>query len=218
MNKSRIFEVYQQGKKIFTKNLTPGIRFFDEEIVKDDKEYREWNPKRSKLASMILKGCQDIKIRKGDVVLYLGAASGQTASYVSDIVGENGFVFAVDFAPRVVRDLVFLCEIRKNIAPLLADANKPLSYMDKISAVDIIYQDVAQKNQTEIFLKNVEMFLKPGGFGLLAVKSRSIDVAMKPKQIFYEVRQALEKSVIIVDYKTLDPFEMDHAMFIVKKK
>ena len=120
ITKSKIFEVYQEGNKLFTINLAPGRRVYDERLIKENGiEYREWNPLKSKLAAMILKGSPNVGIRKNDVILYLGAASGTTVSHVSDIVGKEGFIFALDFAPRVVRDLVFVCEDRRNMAPLL---------------------------------------------------------------------------------------------------
>ena len=150
--------------------------------------------------------------------MYLGASTGTTVSHVSDIVGKDGFIFALDFAPRVVRDLVFVAEQRKNIAPILADANQPQKYIDKISQVDIVYQDIAQRNQLGIFLKNVNLFLKNGSYALLAVKARSIDVTKRPKAIFAEIKQKLEKEVTIIDYRTLEPFELDHCMFICKKR
>jgi fibrillarin-like pre-rRNA processing protein len=220
MKKSKIFEVYEDYKKrLYTVSLTPGKKVYDERLVKEKgMEFREWNARRSKLAAAILKGCQNIFMRKGDVVLYLGCSYGTTPSHVSDIVGKEGFVFALDFAPRVMRDMVFVCEDRKNIAPILGDANKPKSYTDKVCMVDIVYQDIAQRNQVDIFLKNFNLFLKKGGYGLLAVKARSVDVTKKPKQIFAEVKQKLEKEVTIVDYRTLDPYELDHCMFICKKK
>jgi fibrillarin-like pre-rRNA processing protein len=61
------------------------------------------------------------------------------------------------------------------------------------------------------------MYLKSGGFGLLAVKSRSVDITKRPKEVYSQVREELEKKVTIVDYRVLDPFEKDHAMFVVKK-
>lgn len=50
-------------------------------------EYRAWNPFRSKLAAAILGGIDQIHIKPGAKVMYLGAASGTTVSHVSDIVG-----------------------------------------------------------------------------------------------------------------------------------
>ncbi len=205
--------------KLYTPNLTPGLKFFDEEIEKfNGMEFRNWDARRSKLAAAILKETSQIGIKEGDTVLYLGASHGYTPSFVSDIIGEKGFIYALDFAPRVVRDLVFLCEKRKNIAPILGDANQPETYQSRLTKVDIVYQDVAQRNQAEIFLKNCDKYLKSGGFGLLAVKSRSMDITKRPKEIYAQVRQELEKKITIVDYRILDPFEKDHCMFVCKKK
>ena len=205
--------------KIYTPNLTPGIRYFDEEIERfGGNEYRFFDAKRSKLAASIVKEISQIGIKEGDTILYLGASHGYTPSFVSDIVGENGFIYALDFAPRVVRDLVFVCEKRKNMAPIMGDANQPKTYKHRVTKVDIVYQDVAQRNQAEIFLKNCDMFLKSGGFGLLAVKSRSIDITKKPKEIYFAIRQELEKKMTVVDNRVLDPFEKDHCMFVCKKK
>lgn len=219
MKKSKIFEIYEDNKRrLYTVNLTPGKKVYDERLVKEKGvEYREWNARRSKLAATILKGSPNIFIRKNDVVLYLGCSYGTTVSHVSDIVGKEGFVFALDFAPRVMRDMVFVCERRKNIAPILGNANKPESYVDRVCMVDVVYQDIAQRNQVDIFLKNVNLFLKKEGYCLLAVKARSVDVTKKPKQIFAEVRQRLEKEMTIVDYRTLEPYQLDHCMFVCKK-
>jgi len=50
-------------------------------------EYRVWNPFRSKLGAAILGGVDNIWIKPGTKLLYLGAASGTTVSHCSDIVG-----------------------------------------------------------------------------------------------------------------------------------
>lgn len=213
------FEEWKGRKTFFTKNLYPGNVVYGEKIIKlNGEEFREWDHTRSKLSAAIVKGVSQIGIREGETVLYLGASSGTTPSHISDIVGKNGFIFALDFAPRMVRDLVFLCEKRKNITPLLADANKIDTFSHLVTQVDVIYMDVAAKNQTEIFLKNCAAFLKQGGFGLYFVKARSIDVAKKPKDVFRKVREDLEKHLTVVDYKELDPFEKDHCLFICKKR
>jgi rRNA 2'-O-methyltransferase fibrillarin len=47
-----------------------------------------WNPFRSKLGAAIVGGIENIYMKPGSKVLYLGAASGTTVSHVSDIVGE----------------------------------------------------------------------------------------------------------------------------------
>src|SRR4030067_1518550 len=105
---ARIFEVFneERGRKssIFTINLNPGKQVYGEKLVEQDGiEYREWTPYKSKLGAAITLGCPNIGIRKGDKVLYLGASTGTTSSHVSDIAGKDGFVFALDFAPRAVK-------------------------------------------------------------------------------------------------------------------
>ena len=214
-----IYESEKGKKRLFTINLSPGKKVYDEALIKEKGiEYREWNPRKSKIAAAIMKGASQIGIRPGSIVLYLGCASGTTCSHVSDIVGKNGFVFAVDFAPRVMREMVFVCEQRNNIMPIMADANNTESFEKYITMADVIFQDIAQKQQAEIFLKNCRKFLKKGEFGLLSVKARSIDVAKKPRLVFQEIKEKLEKELVIVDYRTLEPFELDHCIFICKKK
>jgi len=222
IKQDRIFRVYNamKGKRkiLLTENLTPKKKYFGEELIKyKGKEYRAWDPKRSKLAALILKGSPNIGIREKDIILYLGASHGYTVSFVSDIVGKNGFIFAIDIAPRVTRDLVFICEDKKNIVPILADANKPKSYIDKVSQVDVIYIDVAQRDQANILVKNAKFFLKKGGYAIFMIKSRSIDITKKPNQIYQSQMEILEKNNLrVIDFRKLDPFQKDHAAVIAK--
>jgi len=217
-----IFEIYRdfKGRKLYTQSLLqPAKSHFAERIIRSEgKDYREWEPTRSKLAASVKNGCSNTGIRKGDVILYLGASHGYTPSYVSDMVGKDGLIFALDLAPQVLRDLVFLSVDRKNIVPILADANHPEEYVDKVCQVDVVYQDLAQRNQAEIFLKNCELFLKDGGFGLFAVKAKSIDVKRRSKDLFLEMRDLVEKKFMVVDFRDLSPHEKDHCMIIIKKK
>ncbi|HLD96999.1 MAG TPA: fibrillarin-like rRNA/tRNA 2'-O-methyltransferase [Candidatus Nanoarchaeia archaeon] len=209
--------VFADGQKLYTVNNIPNQQLFDEQLLTvDGKEYRRWNPLRSKLAAAIVKGLPQLPVQNDSRVLYLGAAHGYTPSFISDIAAD-GTIFAIDSAPRVVRDLVFVAEKRTNILPLLADANHPESYYNLVGAVDIVYQDVAQKNQLEIFLKNCNLFLKPGGYGLLALKARSIDVLQQPQGIFLAAKKELEKKFVVKDYRLLSPLQKDHAFFVCQK-
>ena len=209
-----IFEVRKRRRSLFTVNMNPGKVVYGEKSVRErGVEYREWDAARSKLAACILNGVDNIDLKEGDYVLYLGCSTGTTVSHVSDIVGDKGVIYAVDLAPRVMRELIFLAEDRKNIIPLLADANHPWKVLPFVSQVDFLYQDIAQKNQVDIFLKNL-IFLKKGGQAVLCVKARSIDTTRRPKSIFNEVREQLKKSLKIIDLKTLEPYQKDHCVFI----
>ncbi len=217
MKETKFPAIYRQGRNLYTVNLTPGKTVYSERLVKyNNTEYREWDPHKSKLAAAIKKDLNQMGLEKSHNVLYLGASTGTTVSHVSDIVGKEGFVFAVELAPRVTRNLVFLAQERKNIAPILADASKPETYFHRIQPADFLYQDIAQKNQAEIFLKNME-FLKQSCFGILCVKSRSIDITKKPSVVFAQVRKKLDKELKVVDKRHLSPFQKDHCMFVCKK-
>jgi len=212
-----VFLIENGKKKIATINLVPGYSPFGEELIKQKNiEYRVWNPNRSKWAAAIMKGIKELPLRKGDKVLYLGAASGQSASYISDIVGKEGNVFCVDVSPRTMRDLIFVAEKKENMIPILADATNPKEY-EFVGKVDSILQDVAMPNQVEILRRN-SRFLKKGGYVLIAIKSRSIDVSAKPSKIFEKIETQLKKDFIMIDKKRLEPYEMDHIVFLLSKK
>lgn len=206
-----------KGKKLVTKNLVPGSKAFVDEwlIEKDGSEFRVWDPYRSKLAAAILKDMKGIPIREGSRVLYLGAASGTTASFVSDMVGQKGKVYCVEVSSRPLRDLLQVCSKRPNMLPILADARHPESYAPLVSEVDVVYQDIAQPDQVAIFIKNTQIFLREGGHGVLAVKARAIDVTKEPREIFQSELENLRREFEVLDVKVLEPYERDHAMFIV---
>jgi fibrillarin-like pre-rRNA processing protein len=179
-----------------------------------DSEYRLWDPYRSKLAAAILKGLSLIPIKPGNSVLYLGAASGTTASHVSDIVGERGRVYCVEFAQRSFRDLVTNAgKNRRNMTPIFADARFPERYRSIVQGVDTIYADIAQPDQARILSENISQYLSDEGDFLFAVKARSIDVSKEPSAIFRQEKNLLEeKGYKVKEMIRLDPFEKDHSM------
>jgi len=215
----QIFDgVWQDGRKLFTKNFVPGKKVYGEQLVKKGKdEFRSWDHTRSKAAAAIAKGLKTFLLKEGQKILYLGASSGTTVSHVSDIVGENGIVYAVEISERSMRDLNILAEHRQNIVPILANAKTPEDY-SWVEPCDILYQDVATEDQSEILIRNAEKFLKRDGFALLAIKSRSIDVTKEPKDVYKEELEKLKKVFEILEKMELDPFEKDHLFVVLKIK
>ncbi|BEP18174.1 fibrillarin-like rRNA/tRNA 2'-O-methyltransferase [Pyrofollis japonicus] len=209
-----IVELEDGSTRLATVNLAPGKRVYGERLFKwGELELREWNPYRSKLAAALLKGLEELPIQRGHRILYLGAATGTTPSHVSDIVGLEGKVYALDVAPRVMRELVAVCETRPNMFPLLNDARKPYEYRHIVELVDGIYADVAQPEQAAIVADNADYFLKENGYLLLAIKARSIDVTKEPSEVFkHEINVLKERGFEIVDMVHLEPFDKDHAM------
>ena len=210
-------DVFLKGDEVATRNLTPGISVYGEELITEDVEYRLWNPRRSKLSAAILNGLSSLKIENDYKILYLGASTGTTVSHISDIA-YNGKIYAVEFSPVTAKKLTRLSRQRPNIYPILADATKPKEYMNIIEKVDFLYCDVAQPTQTELFMKNMNLFSKDDALGMITIKARSIDVIQKPKKIFKQEEKKLkEKGFKIIEKVKLEPYEKDHIALLVEK-
>lgn len=206
--------VYTDGDRLYTRNSAPGEAVYGERLVTSEEiQYREWVPTRSKLAAYLRSGGMFFPFRRSTSVLYLGAASGTTASHIADIVTE-GTVYCVEISPRSFRDLVPVCESRPNMVPFLADATKPQEYSFGISVVEVVYQDIAQRGQAQIFIKNFKAFSARSG--LLVIKSRSEDVSQDPYRIYEDSKRQLQSAGLKVrEVVRLDPMEKDHAMIAV---
>jgi fibrillarin-like pre-rRNA processing protein len=204
-------------KKLATKNFVPGKNVYGERLVRCmGVEYRLWDPFRSKLAAAVLRNLKTVPIQPAHKVLYLGAASGTTASHVSDIVGENGHVYCVEFASRAIRELVNnVCEFRPNMSPILADARLPERYSMIVQKVDDIYCDIAQPEQAKILADNANLFLLDDGRIMLAVKAQSIDVTKEPSEVYrQEIETLKNRGFQIEEVVHLEPYDKAHAMIV----
>ena len=212
--------VEDSTRKLGTKNLAPGNAVYGERLVKfEGNEYRLWDPYRSKLAAAIVKGLKTVPVGPSQRVLYLGAASGTTPSHVSDIVGEDGHVYCVEFASRSLRELVnTVCILRYNMSPILADARLPESYSRMVERVDSVYCDVAQPEQARLLADNADMFLADGGWVMLAIKAQSIDVTKEPAVVYKKEIAVLEsRGFSVSQVVDLEPFDKAHAMVVAQK-
>lgn len=203
--------------KPYTRNLVPDdSTYWEVQRRIGGMEYRYWNPDKSKLAAFLVKGGKTFPFQTDSTVLYLGAASGTTVSHISDLCPE-GKIFAVEVAKNPFRELLALAEKRPNVVPILEDANQPDIYCRLVGQVDILYQDISQRNQTEIFMKNLFM-LKSGGTGYLMAKARCIDTTSPPAKIFNDCRLDLEGAGLrIAEMTRLEPHEKDHMAFVIEK-
>ncbi len=212
--------IFTVNGKIATLNKNPGERVYGERIVRlGKKEYRIWDYYRSKPAAAIKNGLKELPLKQGMSILYLGIASGTTASHFSDIVGNGGIIYGIDIAERVLRELIPHAEKRGNIIPILADTRKPESYASKVfEKVDLIYEDVASKDQIPILIRNTQSFLKKEGMAMIAIKSQSIDVTKPPREIYKQCLKELEPHFEILDKVELDPYEKAHLFVVMRRK
>ena len=124
----------------------------------------------------------------------------------------------LNFHQQQLKKLVQLSNKRPNIAPILGDATKPLNYLNYVEKADLVYCDVAQPTQTELFIKNMNLFSKDDGTGLLMIKARSIDVVLKPKKVFkMQEKKLKEKGFKIIEKVKLEPYEKDHIALLTQK-
>jgi len=210
----------QERLKLYTKNFDTGKRTYGERLLNyKGTEYREWDPFRSKLASLILENPITNFLTENLKCLYLGASSGTTISHLSDII-YSGIIYGVEFAERSIRQLIQNTLNRKNVIPILGDARFPESYAKYIfTNVDLIYQDVAQPRQAEIALKNSKYYLKDKGILILIIKSQSIDSIQKSEVTYAQEKKTLEKA----GHKVLESINIhkhaaNHIILISRKE
>lgn len=192
-----------KDKKLFTKDINTG-------------KFKEWDPFRSKIAAGIKKGMK-INLNENYTVLYLGAAEGYTISYIADFL-DKGKVYGIDFSPYSMQKLILKAKDIKNLIPILGDCNKPEEYKELLKEkFDVIIQDISQKNQIDILIKNSDLFLKNNGTVILSLKMSAISLK-DYKKIKEEQINLFKKRFIILDQKRLDPFEKNHILILGKKK
>ena len=211
MRKSRYPGVYTDGRNFYTRS-TSAESVYGEKIVKEKGNiYRRWEPIRSKLAAAMHLGLENFYF-KDSKILYLGAATGTTVSHVADIAKV---VWAVEISPISMSSLVSLAEKRENIIPILEDARYPERYSLFVERPQVIYQDISQRDQVRIFVKNMEHFSPD--YGYLMLKTRTVDVRRSAREIMKETAKALQENYSIQEIINLQKYQKEHYAFVVRR-
>jgi fibrillarin-like pre-rRNA processing protein len=211
-------DVWREGRDLYTRNLEPGVKVYGEALrTSDGVEYRRWDPWRSKLAAALVNGAPADLLGRPRAVLYLGGAHGTTASHLSDL-WPNSPIYVVEKSPASFAPLLALARRRENLLPLLADAQLPERYRADVGEVDLLYQDVAQRDQARIFTENAEACLAEPGLGLLMLKVRSVTQRRPATAIVRESRAALGRAgLTVTDEIPLGPFAREHVALRVRR-
>merc|ERR1719214_444236 len=176
-------------------------------------EYRVWNPFRSKLGASIVGGIANCAVKPGAKVLYLGGASGTTVSHVSDMIGPEGVVYAVEFSHRPGRELANMAKKRPNVVPIVEDARQPQRDRMLVPMVDVIFSDVAQPDQSRNVTHNASFFLKNGGWVVISIKANCVDSTAAPEAVFaMEIDKLRKDGCKPKEQLTLEPYHRDHAL------
>jgi len=215
-----VFVSKGKDDSLVTRNLDPGNSVYGEKRLAAESaegeekiEYRVWNPFRSKLGAGIVGGIGAMPIKPGSKVLYLGGASGTTVSHVSDMIGAEGVVYAVEFSHRSGRDLTNMAKRRPNVVPIVEDARQPQRYRMLIGMVDVIFADVAQPHQARIVMHNAQFFLKNGGWVVISIKANCVDSTAAPEAVFaMEIDKLRKDGCKPKEQLTLEPYHRDHAL------
>jgi len=201
------------GEALWTEALGDPPQVYGERVAEsDDRVLRRWEAGRSKLSAAILRGYEGPIPAPSERWLYLGAASGTTASHVADLVGGDGTVYAVEKSLRPSVRLLRLAERYPNLLPILADARRPDEYAGDVSICDGLYVDIAQVDQVEIALANARRFLRRDGLVLLALKTASMGREKDPAGHLAEAKARLEAVLDLERPVALDPFHRRHYL------
>jgi len=179
----------------------------------DGRWFRTFEPARSKLAAALARGWVGPVPLAGERWLYLGAASGTTASHVADLLGPSGRLYALERSLRPFARLLVVAERWPNLLPILGDARDPEGYGDRVPLVDGIYADVAQPDQVALVLANARMFLNDrGGALVVALKTSSMGRGLAPVAHLRAAEDALSEEVGLATSVRLDPFYRSHYL------
>ena len=206
----------QNAKKIATLNLSVGSKEKDEGIIKmDSSEYRIWKPHRSKLAAAIINGMEIFPILKKSKILYFDATMENTASYISDIVGNDGKIFVVVNSNKPSDFMQKMIDRRSNITMVHHTENlvQHKSINDK---VDVIYMNVSDKNNLDIAILNSKAYLKDGGYLLLVVKTADILVNKYGVEPENNQRKKIRMLFEMIQEINLADFFKDNTMIVAK--
>lgn len=135
-------------------------------------DYRVWDPSRSKLAAVILKGVDYFSIKPGVKVLYLGADSFATVSHLSDIVGTSGMVYAVTTSP--CKQLSDMAIKRTNVTLINEDPSNPSNYQKLVGNVDVMLSEIPLDSQVQMMALNASYFLKVEGHFVVSFQAKHL--------------------------------------------
>ena len=172
-------------------------------------EYRIWDAYYSKLGATIENGINNIFIKPGSKVLYLGAGndSYSTISHISDLIGKDGIVYGVEISEIKGLDLKNISKKRENIIPIIYDARNPYNYKNSITnLVDCILADISSPDILNIISINSGFFLKNKGGFICIINDES-----KTGKYDEQIKLLREYNLYVREFISLEPFKTGTA-------
>ena len=180
-------------------------------------EYRIWDTFYSKLGASIENGIQNIFMKPGSKVLYLGAGndSFSTISHISDLIGKNGTIYGVEISEIKGLDLKKIAKKRENIIPIVNDAKKPYNYKNLISSlVDCIYIDISSEDLANIISLNAGFFLKNKGGFLCTINDNNDNSNLKSQENKFDeqIKLLRQNNLYVKEFISLEFFAKGYAV------
>lgn len=155
---------------------------------------RNWVLKTGKLAGAMIGGAKTIHVRPGMKVMYLcrglpqGGEPGQESwpdvSHISDIVGLEGQVFAIDHCQLSSMELVRMANQRPNLIPIFADPRVPDSFPLTLPKMDVLICDLPLHDMAHVAGENARRYLKVGGGFIFFIDSFFSTSTAAPEDIY----------------------------------
>jgi len=156
----------------------------------------------------------------GDIFLDAGCGDGYISIAASNLVGDQGKIYALDVYPKSIETVKKEIEDKKldNTDAILADISKniplDLDSIDIVLMANVLHGFVADE-EVEKVMSNIVEVLKPGGV-LAVVEFRKLDGIKGPP---FNIRISPEEvSIILKDYgfEITDKHEIGEYHYIVK--
>ncbi len=178
------------------------------------KMYTKWIPEKSKWKAAYEKGL-DVSLNENENILYLGASSGSTISFISKYT--KGIIFSVEKSPKMMIPLIKKSLKIKNVFPLFCDARN-IDYINskiKDTKINILFQDIPSFDQVEILINASKLVDKDCKI-FFSLKTKSISQG-DSFVTYKKVKEKLKKFFEIIDETNLEPYHKFHWFFILKK-
>ena len=109
-------------------------------------------------------------------------------------------------------ELLVLAQVKENIIPCLNDAHFPEKYRIQANNPDIIYQDIAQNDQVDIFIRNCNYFKPKSAFLMLKTQS----ISGKNKTIFEDTKMKLNEIFENVEIININKWAKGHSAYYME--
>jgi len=161
----------------------------------------------------------NIPIKEGSVVLDLACGKGTYSLFLSDVVGENGLIYAVDLWKEGIQLLGEQIDQKgiTNILPLINDATKEIEIDDHsidICLIATVLHDFAEVDKTDPVLKSIKTLLKPNGH-LAIIEFKKIPGPPGPPIGIRLSEDEVEKLVTVHGFRKFKSIELGEYNYLM---